>query len=351
MCRQEGTKPAADLARPLSGGRILITGATGLIGVELAALLAGHDAPVGWLARNPLPPATTTATTTAREPPPVPVAVDLGDLAAVDRAVRAFSPDVVFHLAAAVGDRVPEAEAQRINVDATRALQRALPPAARLVVASTVLVLGLDDLIDAPEDLPFTGDPLIPYVATKVQMERSLSGTGAIIMRFPRVYGTRDRMILPQILELMRSGRMRLIDGGARLQSFLHVTDAARACLLAAARGTPGATYHITAGDRVTNREILDLIADAAGLPRVTRSVSLRVALAVATAAEWTTRTLGLRLPAHLSRFRVKYVGCHHHYAIHKARRELGYEPGVPLATGLPPAVRALGAGEGADRP
>lgn len=54
-----------------------------------------------------------------------------------------------------------------------------------------------------------------------------------------------------------------------------------------------------------------------------------------------------LRLPIRdrLSRFRVKYVACHHHYAIERARRELGYEPRVGIEVGLPAVVRAIAAG------
>jgi nucleoside-diphosphate-sugar epimerase len=320
------TAPAG--APGLAGRRILVTGATGLLGGEVAELLSTHDAPVGWLARAPRP----------REPH-VPVPADLTDPPAVERAVRAFAPDVVIHLAAAVGDRLDALVAKRANVDATLALQRVTAErGARLIVASTVLVLGLDDLVDAPEETPRTRAPMIPYVATKVEMEERLEGTDAVVLRFPRIYGERDGMILPEMLKLMRAGQMVLIDGGESLQSFVHVSDAARACLLAAEKGAAGRTYHVTGGDRVTNRRILELVADAAGLPRVTRKVPRWLALGIAGVCE------ALRLPirSRFSRFRVKYVGCHHHYSIERARSELGYEPRVKIEEGLPAVVRAM---------
>lgn len=317
---------AAARAR-LSGQRILVTGASGLLGQAVLEALYPHAPPPACLARTPAPASDRG----------VPLAADLTDLVALDRAVRAYAPQVILHLAAAVGDRIDPDAARRANVDAPLALQRiALETGARLVVASTVLVLGLDDLVDADETTPRTRDPMIPYVATKVQMEESLDLARTTILRFPRIYGVNDRMILPQMLKVMRAGQMALIDGGRSLQSFVHVDDAAAACVLAMGAERAWGVYHITGGDRVTNREILDLIADAAGLPRVTKTAPRWLALALARAYE----LLPLPPSDRLSRFRIKYLGCHHHYSIRKAQCELGYEPQVRIRETLPAVVR-----------
>lgn len=126
---------AAARAR-LDGRHILITGATGLLGQAVADALFPHEPPPGWLARSP-------------NPPPdrgVPVPADLENLTGMEAAVRAHRPDIILHLAAAVGDRLRADTARRANVDAPLLLERlAAELDARLVVASTVLVLGLDD--------------------------------------------------------------------------------------------------------------------------------------------------------------------------------------------------------------
>lgn len=313
----------------LAGQRILITGASGLLGQAVREILHPQVPPPGCLARTP-PPAGDRG---------LPIAADLAEPDAVERAVHAYAPHVILHLAAAVGDRLEPGLARRTNVEAPLLLQNIAGAAgARLVVASTVLVLGLDDLVDADEATSITRDPMIPYVETKVQMEQSLDPARTTILRFPRIYGAGDRMILPQMLKLLRAGRMVFVDAGERLQSFVHVDDAAAACVLAMGAAHGGGVYHITGGDRVTNREILDLIADAAELPRVTRSVPRWLALGLAGAYE----TLGLPPSDRLSRFRVKYLGCHHHYSIEKARRELGYSPAMRLAEALPEVTRAI---------
>lgn len=313
----------------LAGRRILITGASGLLGQAVLDALHPLVPPPACLARRP-PPA---------GPRGFPLAADLADAGALERAVRDHAPHVILHLAAAVGDRLDPAAARRVNVDVPLVLERiAAGTGARLIVASTVLVLGLDDLVDAGESTPLTRHPLIPYVETKVRMEESLDLSRTTVLRFPRIYGTADRVILPQMLKLMRAGGMVLIDGGRKLQSFVHVDDAASACVLAMAAAGLAGVYHVTGGDRVTNREILDLIADAASLPRVEKSVPRWLALALARAYEM----LPLPPSDRFSRFRVKLLGCHHHYAIEKARRDLGYAPASRLAEALPAVTRAL---------
>ena len=135
---------------------------------------------------------------------------------------------------------------------------------------------------------------------------------------------------------------MVLIDHGRKLQSFLHVDDAVQALRLAAtAPRHPSGVFQITSGLSETNKQIFDIIAATLGVPPPSRSVPLGVACLLADAARRLGSLLGVPIHEDLDPFRVRLLGCHHHYSIEKARRVLGYEPRIPIGEGLARVIQA----------
>jgi nucleoside-diphosphate-sugar epimerase len=120
-------------------GTVLVTGASGLVGVPTV----GQFAADGWRVV-----ATAHRTSVESSAPGVTVArVDLTDRADVERLVSEVSPDVIAHLAAFIPPQIyrDPAMGRRVNVDATRSLVRAAearPRPPRFVYASSGSLYG-----------------------------------------------------------------------------------------------------------------------------------------------------------------------------------------------------------------
>ena len=181
--------------------RVLVTGASGLLGGRLAALLARSADVVGGRHREAVPDGL----------PVVPL--DLLADASVDAAFDAVRPSAVLHSAALsnpdVMEDTPEV-ARAHNVDGTARVARAARRhGARLVALSTDLVLGGDR---AWSDERVPANPLLVYGRTKYDGEVAALAEcdGAVVVRVPLVVGRGNgprRTASETILEGLRAGR------------------------------------------------------------------------------------------------------------------------------------------------
>lgn len=139
--------------------RLLITGATGLVGRHLIAALPSGTAWVGLSRRggDGIVPA------------------DVLDVGSMRRAVREARPDAVVHLAAVSQAGTDLGHLQRVNIDGAVHVAEATwaeAPRARLIVASTGYVLGETGRDPADERAPLA--PVGAYATSKAQMEQAL---------------------------------------------------------------------------------------------------------------------------------------------------------------------------------
>ncbi|HHV06333.1 MAG TPA: SDR family oxidoreductase [Anaerolineaceae bacterium] len=148
--------------------KLLVTGASGHLGLNLALLAVEHGYKVtGWTHSRGL-----------MNPPFACESVDIGDLDALPAALRALEPEVIIHCAAIanvdVAEKQPELS-QRINADAPR------------VIASVAKQLGAK-MIQISTDAVFDGskgnykeddavNPLNAYAKTKLAGERAVMQT------------------------------------------------------------------------------------------------------------------------------------------------------------------------------
>jgi nucleoside-diphosphate-sugar epimerase len=205
--------------------RVLVTGATGFIGSEVASQLAaaGHRPRV--MIRRP---------NRAGVLDGLDVEAVHGDLTVPDTLESAVAGcDAVVHL----GGRAvfePAARLAPTFVAGTRALADAAEAAGarRFVFGSSLLVHGRSF---EPVDAATPADPVIDYGRVKLQMEQELAerpGLSVASIRLPHVYGAGD-----QLFANVRRGIMAVPGRGNPPFSHLHVRDAARV-LIAAALGT-----------------------------------------------------------------------------------------------------------------
>lgn len=228
--------------------KILITGASGLVGSRVAALLSEeHD--VFALCRQPSLEA--------------PIRSVLGDLSLPELpAGLPESADVVVHLAQSARfrefpDGAPDVFA--VNVASTA---RLLDWARRAGVRH--FILASSGAVDHP------GAPFSYYVASKKSAELLVESYAPIlttlVIRFFFVYGPGQRrsMLVPRLIDNVRAGTDIAIAGdGARLNP-IFVEDAARAVAAAVTRQTQG-VINIGGPEVLTLREMANAIAASAG--------------------------------------------------------------------------------------
>jgi GDP-4-dehydro-6-deoxy-D-mannose reductase len=250
--------------------RALITGASGFAGGWLCRECAVAGDEVVALSRRGTVPAGCGRG----------VAVDLCDAGAVDEAVRAAAPEVIYHLAAlsSVG-RSWQAPARTLgeNVGAAVNLLEAIrlrAPGARVVWVSSCEVYGEPRSLPIPESAPVA--PANPYAVSKAAGEQLCdvyaSSYGLRIVR-ARPFshsgpGQRPIFLLSSLARQAAEGRrdgaaqLRILTGNADTRrDFTDVRDIVRAYRLLAA-GTAGGVYNVSSGRSVSAADQVALLAE-----------------------------------------------------------------------------------------
>lgn len=263
------------------GSRVLVTGATGLIGSRLVGALLQHDAEVHvFVLERPEPESALVRSgdlerTTQH-------AGRLEDRASVVRAVEAARPEVVFHLGAqslVTSAREDPAATFAANVAGTWTLLdacRSLPTRPRsIVVASSDKAYGSSERLPYRETHPIAGAGE-PYEASKAMTDivaRTYAAAYAMPIRVARcgnVYGPGDwnwtRIVPGTIRSLLRGERPIIRSSGAPTRDYVHVDDVADAyLLLGAADVEPGEAFNFSSGERKSVLELVRQLQAALG--------------------------------------------------------------------------------------
>jgi GDP-4-dehydro-6-deoxy-D-mannose reductase len=270
----------------------LVTGAAGFAGSHLLELLAPQDGRlVAW--RRPL----TALGADAQRAKGAPAAswiealgarvewheVDLLDKDAVERALDAVRPDVVYHCAGAahVGRAWQSTEPTfATNVRGTHHLIEGLRvcgcTAARVVVPGSSLVYAAAD-VPLTEDHPLL--PSSPYALSKLAQElvgvENTGGPSVLVARAFNHIGPRQDPLFAasgfaRRVADIEAGRwkpeMQVGNLEAR-RDLTDVRDTVRAYRAIAERGQPGRAYNVCSGRAVAIREVLEMLLRRARVP------------------------------------------------------------------------------------
>ena len=240
--------------------RLLLTGATGLVGAAIASRFAGAGAEVVGLARNvpPGPPAYRV------------VSCDIGDPAAVDALDRAVGRcNVVVHTAATLEHSLEAVAIAQVNCTGTQAIAALAGRwgAESFVYTSSIGVIGLPSELPVTEDHPVR--PKTAYHGSKAYGETVTSllaerGVQAISMRLTAPVGREmpAGRILPVFVARASAGAPISVAGeGSRGQDYLSVEDIAEATWAAVDAGVSG-LFNIGSGRVVTNLELARQVVD-----------------------------------------------------------------------------------------
>ena len=241
-----------------NGVRVLVTGASGLLGGRLAALLARDLDVVAAVHASPAPPGLRT------------VAFDLLDARSIEAALDEVRPRAVLHSAALADadrcQREPEL-ATRINTGAAGALARACARrGVRLVALSTDLVLPGTRASSAESQAP---GPLLHYARTKLDGERAVLAEDptAAVARVALVigpgHGRRGSASEGVAWALQAGRRLRLFS-----DQFRSPVDAASvaAAALTLLQGTQTGLFHLGGPERLSRHQLGLRVASVLGL-------------------------------------------------------------------------------------
>ncbi len=238
----------------------------------MRALVTGSQGFVGaWLVRE-LETAAHTVVAIDRDD------ADVRDAASIARIVGDARPDAVFHLAAqasvaqSYGDPVGTYETNVLGTVALLEALRTAASAARVVVASSAEVYGVepDESNPLAEDHPLR--PVSPYAASKVAQEAAALqywrsfGVDVVIARSFNAIGPGQRTTFAlsafahQLVAIGRGRSEPVLRVGnlEAVRDFTDVRDVVRAYVAMAERAAAGGVYNIASG---TGRSIADALA------------------------------------------------------------------------------------------
>ncbi|MGY1712020.1 NAD-dependent epimerase/dehydratase family protein [Geodermatophilus sp. SYSU D00758] len=309
--------------------RVLVTGASGMLGRATATALAARGDEVTVLQRRP-------AGLPLRE-----VLGDVADPDVVGRAAR--GQDAVVHLAAKVDVTGPWREYLHANVTGTRTVVDACRAAGvgRLVHVSSPSVAHAGAALVGVGAGP--ADPTSArgaYSRSKALAERlalaaDSTPTAVVAVRPHLVWGPGDPQLVGRIVARARAGRLPVVGTGAALVDTTWVDNAADALVAAVDATVHGEALVVSNGEPRPVGEVITALCGAAGARPPRRSVPLPVAWAAGALAEGVWAATGRRDTPPLTRFLAGQLATAHWFDQRRTRQALGWAPRVPLDEGF----------------
>jgi dihydroflavonol-4-reductase len=314
--------------------KAFLTGGTGFIGGRVVRKLRERGDDVVALVRSPDKAAG------LREIGCELVEGDLSDSEAIRQAAQGC--DAAIHAAAVykVGIRKSEHESMYdANVRGTERVLDAVFEAgvARIVYVSTVNVFGntggevVDESFERPQ-----GDYLSYYDETKylsheVARDRIRKGLPIVIVQPGGVYGPGDHSELGNVIDQVRTGKLKALPFGGLGLNLVHVDDVADGILLALDKGAIGEAY-VLGGEITTMRGLVEKVARLEGRKPPKRDLPSGVIKLAAPAGPVVGPLMGF--PPNFRELISASDGVTYWAKDDKARERLGYAP-RDLGTGL----------------
>lgn len=323
-----------------SSWTVAVTGATGLVGGDLASHLAEQGFKVIAIGRD-------RDRLSHFESQSIEVRVaDMTDSAAVSNAIS--GADVVVHAAACVDPFGSRQSIFATNVGGTRSILEAAKKQGVkhfLYVSSLSVITGQGDQYNTDES-----EPLKPcgeaYADSKVEAERlvmsekdSAGSMKVTALRPGFIYGPGERAWMPRLINSIATGKAMLIDHGKKETNVIFVGNLSKAIAAAVLNEKAyGQVYNLTDGEKVSKKELFDAIADGLNLPRVKKVVPGAAAKAVCDIVSSIAPMMPAdtqRKWARFSKAAFRLAGVNQGFSIAKAERDLNYTDRIPFRTGI----------------
>lgn len=311
--------------------RVLVTGATSLIGRHVVASLLERGDEVTVIQRR-------SAGIDTQE-----IVASILDRDAVARACK--TQDAVIHLAAKVGVTGPWSEYKTTNVDGSGILREA----ARRAGVSAFVHVSSPSVAHSGKALIGAGaspaDPLSTrghYATSKAVAEvealaASSEAMPILAIRPHLVWGPGDTQLVERIVERARNGRLPLIGSGLALIDSTYIDNAADALVAAVdcAQTLGGNAYVVANGEPRTVHELVARIVASAGIKWSPRHVPARAAIAGGVVVERLWDRTGRQDDPPMTSFLAEQLSTAHWFDQRQTRSALGWMPAVSLAEGF----------------
>ncbi len=312
-------------------GKVLVTGATGFTGKALCKRLQANGEQV---------------TAFVRPSSDIIELVEIGvncvqaDICNPTEVEGNFTDfDIVYHIAAAYRtEHSTEDMFNLVNVEATRNLLDAAKKkgVGRFVHCSTVGVQGEIDDPPAHEDYRFK--PGDHYQESKKEgellaLKYFAEGLPGTVFRPVGIYGPGDTRFL-KLFKPVSKGMFVMIGSGDVLYHMTYIDDLVDGILLCGSRPEALGEVFTLGGERYTTlRELVDLIAEVLGKSKTGIRIPYAPVYWASVICDKLCKQIGVSPPLYPRR--VEFFSKDRAFSIDKAKRLLGYAPGVTLRDGL----------------
>jgi CDP-glucose 4,6-dehydratase len=278
-----------DMARVTfwNGKRVLVTGATGVVGLNLVNRLERYQADVVALVRDWVPRARANGAWLDGSRSVVLVRGDLEDRDLLSRTLAEYEVEHIFHLGAQtivnVGIRSP-LTTFRTNIEGTwnlleaaRVLNGYSEDVKTICVASSDKAYGSNPDLPYHEDMPLKGEH--PYDVSKsctdliAQCFGKTYGLPVVIARMGNIYGPGDlnfnRIVPGTIQSVLKGRRPEIRSDGTPIREYFFVEDAVDAYLamaeMACQHDIAGEAFNLSSGERLSVLEAVKKIITIMG--------------------------------------------------------------------------------------
>lgn len=308
--------------------KILVTGATSLLGRTTVAALVARGDEVTTLQRSPSGLPTTEFTGS------------INDATVVDSAVA--DQDAIIHLAAKVDVVGNWDDYVRTNVEGTSTVLAAARAngVGRFVYVSSPSVAHSGDSIIGAAAEPASPDTTHGHYSTskamaeQIALAASTSDMPVVAIRPHLVIGVGDTQLVGRIADRALAGRLPLIGSGLALVDTTWVDNAADALVAAVDRAPTlgGRALVVSNGEPRTVHELIARITTALGIEWSPRSVPRSVAIGAGSLIErvWDRTERSDEPP--MTAFGAEQLSTAHWFAQSETREALDWEPKVSLA-------------------
>ncbi|MBF0377385.1 MAG: NAD-dependent epimerase/dehydratase family protein [Desulfamplus sp.] len=358
--------------------KILVTGGGGFLGKAIVKMLVDRGDVVSSFSRNFYP-----------ELDKMGVKQFQGDISDYNSIEKAFiGIDMVFHVAAKAGVSGKWKDYFEANVIGTEnVVKAALKNGINRIVhtSSPSVIFNGNDMEGVNESVPYPAFYHAPYPETKAMAEQIIinatsttsRGLKTVILRPHLIWGPGDNHLLPGIIA--RAKRLKRVGAGKNRVDTIYIDNAAHAHILAGDKlkeeinqhspipndifkisndfkiydrlkneeklkisgklkidtSISGNIYFISQDEPVLLWKMVDDMLDAAGLPPVRGSISLKTAERLGSITETIFKLFNIKKEPPMTRFMAKELATSHWFDISRAKKDLGYYPIVSTQEGL----------------
>ncbi len=314
--------------------KAFVTGATGFIGSRLAKKLRARGDQVVALVRS---------REKAKDLEQLGCELVEGDLSSKEAIRRGMEGcDAVFHSAAVYKVGIPKSERaamKETNVGGTENVLDAAVDAGvqRILYVSTVGVFGNTNGNVVDEGYRRPGDDFLStydetkYRAHQTALDRIADGAPIVIVQPGGVYGPGDHSELGNMIDQVRTGKLRMLMFPELGFNLVHVEDVAEGIVLAHDQGQVGQSY-VLGGEISNMKKLVEKVAELSGRKAPRRELPASMMKLAIPIGPLVGKMMGF--PPNLAEMIRTSDGVTFWASDEKARRELGYAP-RDLDTGL----------------